>query len=345
LSAKDVWEAFKKGGPKFAATTLLSALILGLADQFTVGVLPAIKSRAINMFDPPNFTLQFPTALDADALKVSLLDIGSGAETTPKFYVRRERFVVIEAAPGNYDVRLRRGSGPVAEELPLVASVEKPGQIIEVDDSESRWSTVAALTTGVEPSPSIRPSEESGKLTGTRWAAAPEDYAMVASAETVVARSILAGALAEVGIFEEGTDQEKARVLHYWDAAPGIPIGLETIDSVPWGGAFLGWIVQNAGVSPPRGAASFNSWLDWGEERQQPSPGLLAVFQMQSLPEAPSRLLVGVVLRQRKECVEIIGGNLVNRVAITCVAAPAISYRVPPADSAEMVPAASLGPE
>jgi uncharacterized protein (TIGR02594 family) len=135
--------------------------------------------------------------------------------------------------------------------------------------------------------------------------------------------------LAEVGLFENGSDREKHRILSYWEAAaPGWAdhVSMDGVQSYPWGGAFLGWILKQAGVEPPASAAAFKSWLDWGDEVMPGAiaPGMIAVFRLRDtsqVREAASGLLVGLVLRSRPDCIEIIAGNVADRVVVTCVAA------------------------
>lgn len=99
---------------------------------------------------------------------------------------------------------------------------------------------------------------------------------------------------------------------------------------VPWGGAFLNWVMLQAGTSAP-GSAVFTSWLSWGESVpvERAAPGMVVIFDFPRLPEARSRLLVGILMRKKADCVEIIAGNVVDRVVLTCVAGTIKSVRKP----------------
>ena len=50
---------------------------------------------------------------------------------------------------------------------------------------------------------------------------------------------------------------------------------------------------------------------------------MIAIFRLigADIPEARSRLLVGVVVRRQKNCVEVVLGNVADRVVLSCVAA------------------------
>ena len=60
---------------------------------------------------------------------------------------------------------------------------------------------------------------------------------------------------------------------------------------------------------------------------------MIAIFRLtgSDIPEVRSRLLVGVVVRRQKNCVEVVLGNVADRVVLSCVAADSLTdVRRPP---------------
>jgi hypothetical protein len=122
---------------------------------------------------------------------------------------------------------------------------------------------------------------------------------------------MLANALAEVGTYERGTNREKQRILSYWDATDSQP--LQRL----WAGAFVAWIVKQAGMQLPNGPAALSNWRSWGDgvSADAASPGMIGIF---TIPGLPSGNRGGFVLRRQHDCIEIVAGNVGNRVVITC---------------------------
>ena len=137
-------------------------------------------------------------------------------------------------------------------------------------------------------------------------------------------------------MFEKGSEREQRRVLSYWT-------GIMNVSSTdwPWSGAFLGWAVKQAGAQPPRDSARVASWRQWDDEvpESSMSPGMVAVFQ----PNTATRsALAGIVLRRQPSCIEVVMGNIADRVVISCVRANMlVSVRRPAAFRAEAASAAS----
>jgi hypothetical protein len=120
-----------------------------------------------------------------------------------------------------------------------------------------------------------------------------------------VLRSLLANALAEVGVFENGSDQEKRRIVAYWSAVrPEFPANVNNL-TVPWSGA---WAVRQSGAALPKGAAAHVNWRNWDAEVSPDAlaPGMIALFRLDSAggpPSPRSRLLLGVVVRRQPGCI------------------------------------------
>jgi hypothetical protein len=173
-------------------------------------------------------------------------------------------------------------------------------------------------------------------LIEVRWVINEADRAAVAAAVNPVSAKMLALALGEVGISEQGTEADKRRILDYWNVTPELrdrnKIGLNNLGH--WGGAFLSWVVSSAGLAPPTLSTAFNSWPSWGEDvsQSQIAPGVIAILNTGRRGSRDTELLAGVVLRRRPDCVEIVIGNLQSRVAIACVALPVTWARGAPQD-------------
>jgi hypothetical protein len=328
LKAEEVLTTLKRGGWRVAALSILSALALGVIDQFTSRIIPSIAEHIDHYFNPPRFFIIFTPPLDDSVeVTVSLLDLENAKPITIK-RAQPSRVNAL-AGTGAYEVRLHRQRNQVRQELVDVKTIEKSDQTWPVDTTDRNWANAAELVSGAPSIPTTQDtSSQIGVLRNTRWTAAEGDFAVLVTLDDPIGRSVVANGLAEVGLYENGTDREKRRILSYWEAV-GPPwtdqVSTDNVQKYPWGGAFLAWTLKQAGAVPPIGAPAFKSWLTWGDE-VTPSvvaPGMVAIFKLRDtseLSEAVSRLLVGLVLRSRPDCIEIIAGNIADRVVITCVA-------------------------
>ena len=168
-----------------------------------------------------------------------------------------------------------------------------------------------------------------------RSSAVADDFKIVASVQDDVLRSMLANALGEVGVYERGTDWERRRIESYFatlgvDRVPRDGFGIPM-----WILAFVGWVVAQADVQPPdRGALLAGRWLHWGDQvsGNEPIPGAVGVFK--SPTDHTPR--VAILLRKRKDCIDVIAGDAAGRVAIRCVKSEKlISVRRPPVGDAQ----------
>ena len=333
LNSSDVLATLRQHGLRLTIVSIVSTISLGIIDQFTSKIIPSVAQRIENLFDPPRFIVTFSTPVDISAgPSVSALD-SSGAVPVKVNKISDRSFAAL-AGPGAYELRLQRKHEQVLQELVATQSIEKSKQIWLVDSSERNWANAAELRSG--PRSSSAPGAEESRLSATRWSVTEQDFVVLAAVQDSVLRSILANALAEVGVFEKGTEREQRRILSYW-------AGIMNVSStdMPWSGAFLGWAVKQAGAQPPRDSARVASWRQWDEEVPElgMSPGMVAVFQ----PNTATRSgLAGIVLRRQPSCIEVVMGNIVDRVVISCVRANMlVSVRRPAAFRAEAASAAS----
>jgi len=327
LTSSDILDNLKKQGLRLTVISVVSTICIGIIDQFTSKIVPTAVQKIQYLIDPPKFFINFGGPVDLSAgLAISALTVEGAVGV--KYNTIDSRVVAALAGPGAYTLRLRRMHDQVAQELVSTKAVEKSNEIWQIDVSERNWVNASDLR-ATQGSASI-------PLTETRWSATEPDFAVVATVKDPVMRSMLANALAEVGVYENGSEREKSRILSYWQGFPGF----ENLPSLPWAGAFVGWVVKQAGVEPAAGAPRAVAWRSWGE-RVAPAdmtPGTLAVFSPSG--GSGSSGVVGIVLRQQSKCIEAVIGNVVDRVVISCVAASRLTDVRRPG-SPESAPSAS----
>lgn len=346
LVTADILKTLKQNGLRLTIISVVSTICLGVADQFTSRVIPSLASRIDSFFDPPRFFLTFNPPVDL-ASGVTLTPFG--ADGTVAVKKSGERGLTAQAGPGVYELRVQRTQNAVAQELVDTKAIDKPGQLWTVDASERNWANAAALrggggsttVSGSGANPTSPPSPASSvALASTRWTLTEADFAVLAAVQDPVLRSMLANALAEVGTYEQGSDQEKRRILSYWTGIMNV-----TSVTMPWSGAFIGWVARQAGAEPPRDAAVNASWGHWGDavELTKIAPGMVAVFTPTS-PAARSGF-VGIMLRRQGDCFEVVAGNVADRVVVTCVkASRLVSARRPAPPPPDTAPPASATP-
>jgi hypothetical protein len=333
LAAQDIIDVVRRQGARWAVISIFSTIGLGVVDHFTSKIIPSIAASIENVFNPPKFFVTFLPPVDlTGGFTISPLEGNTAKKIDFKVSDPAARVFTVMAGYGTtYELRLRGVADKDGRELVALTRIEQSGAIWTVDTSDRYWANSAAIRSGAD-APAVTsqpPATQSGasSLSGTRWSVAALDSAVMASIPDMALRSTMAAALAEVGVFEFGSAREKRRIVEYW-AAAGPEWASQIKDKhIPWGGAFMAWVVKQAGVAPPPGPASFTNWLGWEKEVKLDAiaPGMIAIFHLDNasdVRQAPSRLLVGVVLRQQADCVEIILGNISNRVVITCVAKP-----------------------
>lgn len=203
----------------------------------------------------------------------------------------------------------------------------KTDGIAKINTAPSQWTSRTALTSLPPGSGAI-----SDGASRTRWVSAPSDAEALAATEGRSA-AILRAALGQLGVWDEGGDADRKAINAYWEAARaagGLAPSPSDSSWTLWGGAFLAWAVAQGGGSPPSNAAAFRSWRDWGVSKQpsEARPGMIVVVETgQRQAPAPSGLMVGIYLRRHADCVEIVTGNMADRVAVTCVRGKVLDFK------------------
>ena len=207
LTSVDVLKTFKQNGLRLTIISVASTICLGVADQFTGRIIPSIATRIDHFVDPPKFFVTFDAPVDISAgVTVTAL----GAEGAPSVAIKKagERALAVHAGPGAYELRLLRRQNNVTQELVDTKLIEKTTQLWPVDTNERNWANEAALRGGIASGAS--PAAEPLRLAATRWSLTERDFAVVASVQDPALRSMLANALAEVGIFRTGNGSREA---------------------------------------------------------------------------------------------------------------------------------------
>jgi hypothetical protein len=329
MDAEKLWEIFKRGGIRVALISVFSALTFGLVDHFYSQIIPTVAEKIQRRFSPSEFVLTFtnPVAVDEKQTKISAIPEHSGRSVSLQ-KDDQNRWLVFVGDPGPYWLELHRDDKRIFS----VGQINFQKGVVneKLDTSEGKWAQPSAIA---KDDAGTQQPEKSGSqiLKGTRWSLSEADFAQIAKAQDNIGRQILFAALNEVGVFEFGSDSDKARIYAYWNVTPELlrqnQVTLEKLGA--WGGAFLTWAVSKAGLQPPALSTAYRSWLDWREavSKDAIKPGMVALFRTNDLRELRAGYLAGVVLRTRPDCTEIISGNVVDRVVVTCVLVPVATTR------------------
>ena len=324
-----VIELAKKEGIRAAILVCLSAVVLGVGDQFTARIVPKVSSLIENLIYPPQLVLQFSDPVDLETDGVNFIDMAKNlaVETKVKFQTvpNSRRTIIVNIALGDYILILTRKTDGQIRKLNKSVKFQSSVQSLDINTSDSNWEIPNELALDTGNSTAVSPADVSQFLVGTRWSTIPEDYSLLSRIESKNAKSILAGALAEVGTYEFGSLIEKNRIAKYWKSVPswtGNTIG------TAWGSAFLSWAVERSDLASPM-SASYLSWKNWGVSvaADKISPGMIVIYSRPGFPESSSMLVAGIVLRVNKDCMDIITGNVADRVVITCVTAKPVDVR------------------
>ena len=125
---------------------------------------------------------------------------------------------------------------------------------------------------------------------------------------------------AAVGIVEVPGEQHDTRILRYH---AGTTLGA-TEDEVPWCAAFVGFCIEQAGLSSTNSARA-RSYLEWGRELAPPAYGAVVVFSRGPEPpgpeviEAPGHVGFLVASPTPHELL-VLSGNQSNKVCIRAYA-------------------------
>lgn len=103
-------------------------------------------------------------------------------------------------------------------------------------------------------------------------------------------------------------------------------------DSVPWCAAFVGAMLERAGVKPS-GSLAARSYLAWGRKIDHPVPGCVVVFSRgHSRWEGHVAFFVRDLAGNR---IEVLGGNQSDRVSLEAFPkSRVLGYRLPAAQAA-----------
>lgn len=301
---------------------VISLVTIGVLDSFTARIVPSISQKIESLYDPPTVNLAFdePITLADRGLYLRKATDEADPEGYSHYKVVSERTIVVYAEPDNYIMtvkRLRDGQIEVARDA---VGVQRRGEKIAVKFLANDWKKQSELAKDAPDSTPVKQHDATNDMfvASTRWVTSADDYAVLATISDKGAKELLGAALIEVGVDENGAQQDKDRIASYWRS---VDDWNQPTERLPWGGAFLSWVITRAGFEPPRAAPSFLAWQNWGVEipQNEVRPGTLAIFRRATLPEAPSRLLIGVVLRKQRDCIEVIAGNIADHVAISCI--------------------------
>lgn len=189
------------------------------------------------------------------------------------------------------------------------------------------WSTIEGLAT--VPS---RGGPGIAALTGTRWVLAPTDRDALARTDGQDA-AILQAALSQLGVWNRPSGGDQGTITSYWAvAARAGGVYLPPPDDplfASFGGPFLAWAVAQGEAAPPAASSAYSSWRAWGREVQPSAarPGNIAIVEIGQ--GTRSGLLVGILVRQRPGCVEMVTANIADRVVVTCAPGNIAGFRAP----------------
>jgi hypothetical protein len=303
---KKIATVFRRRGLGAAALTALGGVGLAVADQATTRFVPAISDYISDILVHPAFSVALSEP--SEVTDVSLRAVNSNSEETPvEFDLQGPRLIVVHAGPGNYIIIVKRISVRGTEKLQQPIEVARGG-VVKIAAEDSEWDLVANFE---------RAGDAAGsKLTNTRWVTTAEEILYISQLPSGSLSRVLNAAFSEIGVQEFGSKEDAARIDQYWT---GVKFDAPST-GIPWGSSFVSWAVEQGGVDSAK-SASFNAWLSWGVSVpvKQAAPGMVAIYPAPGLAEASSGLLVGIILQGREGCTDIISGNLLNRVAITCV--------------------------
>jgi len=113
----------------------------------------------------------------------------------------------------------------------------------------------------------------------------------------------------EIGTKEIRGQEHNPRVLEY-HAQTTLKA---TTDEVPWCSAFVTWVMEKSQIPSTRSAWA-RSWLNWGQELEEPVMGCIVVL---SRGGSPTKGHVGFYMGEKDGYLHILGGNQGNEVKIS----------------------------
>ncbi len=309
---------------KTAAIAAGAAFLAVLGTKLQDGAAGRIADTILARFDNDTFLVTY--SVQQSALPEDILVTAPGSKEALQILDPDKKGFVAKGPPGTYTVKLTR----IEKGQTLVCQghieIAKDGKGAEF--ATDTWDPPDSLT---DFTPQL-----SHALNDTRYNTVPADFALQTSASDGMSRRILVNALNQVGV-DSATPTGRSRVADYL-ATFHLKMERDP-ERVPWGGALLGWVADQSGVQAPSAAPSFSSWSSWGSyvDPNNARPGMMAIFKLvgDELPQAKSRLLVGVFLKQQSNCTEAIIGNINGRVSISCIQRELVAVRRAPSEPVE----------
>jgi hypothetical protein len=307
-----------------ALVAIGSLLIVGVADNLTEGAVVGAGTLIRDRINPPTFVVSYSKAVEPlPSVTITRLETGEPVQIKKA----DADALVVASGAGNYRLRLQRAYEGELEALPIHLAVKGAGDMVQLDTADEKWESVAALARDGDTTGSARARSI---LTDTRWTVSALDRAQVKLAPTVTNGRIVELALADVGLREDGSPEERSRIARYWRRTSLASERGTSADSLtfPWGGTFLGYVVRSAGAEPPASAPAFMSWQTWGDAvpADAAAPGDIVIYSRGKLGPMP-RLFAGVMLKRHANCIDVVAGNVADRVVITCVRTAPLAVR------------------
>jgi len=113
----------------------------------------------------------------------------------------------------------------------------------------------------------------------------------------------------ELGETEELGPLTNPQIQKYFSVTK-YPFREDSID--PWCAAFVSWVLETAGIKST-GSAAAKSYLDWGNELDEPRPGCIVVL---ARGNDPAHGHVGFYLRSGTITIDVLGGNQKDSVCV-----------------------------
>jgi uncharacterized protein (TIGR02594 family) len=110
----------------------------------------------------------------------------------------------------------------------------------------------------------------------------------------------------ESGVSETPGESHTLRILEYHKITT---LGAKT-DETPWCASFVGWCLEQAGITSTRSAAA-RSYLSWGYELKIPKEGCIVILERGKAPQGH----VGFYVGSDDVSVCLLGGNQANQVS------------------------------
>jgi uncharacterized protein (TIGR02594 family) len=317
IEFEKIWKTVKLRGPRFALLGLGSALIFAVANKLVDNALTNAVDGVSALVSPPTFLVVFSEPINTRELQI--IDERQRRRQDIQIASLGDRAIKITAIPGFYLLKIHRNTDNRTLNEPLY--LRSTTTDYKIDASDTHWASETETTHVEGTNVSAAPN-----LMGTRWSTTQVDWDLVGSAPSEKLATIVKTALGQVGVNRNGSENDMRTIVEYFSDT-NLP---RPASETPWGGAFLNWVMRQSGAPVPRSAA-FQSWLTWGEDVpvDKAAPGMITIFDFPGLPQAPSKLLVGIFMRRRAECTEVVVGNIAGRVVITCVTGSIKSVRKP----------------